>query len=70
MLELLKNNRQVLIEELTDTGDNDTASAIKARHNHQNKQKQIHDPTASHAHTVDIAQVEATDTPSRTEKDP
>ena len=66
----MKNNRQALIEELTDRGDNDTALTTKVRHNHQNKQKQNHDPTASHAHTVDIARAEATDTPSRIEKDP
>jgi hypothetical protein len=70
MLELLKNNRQALIEELTDKGNNDTASTTKASHNHQNKQKQNHDPITSHAHTVDIARAEATDTPSRIEKDP
>jgi hypothetical protein len=68
--EILKNNRQALIAGLADKGDNDTALTTQACHNHQNKQKQNHDPTTSHAHTADIARAEATDTPSRIEKDP
>ena len=64
MLEILKNNRRALTEILTDKGDNDTALTNISQQPHQNKQKQIHDPIASHAHTEDTARAEAKETPS------
>ena len=64
MLEILKNNRRALTEELTDKEDNDTALTNTSQQHHQNKQKQTHDPIASHAHTEDNARAEAKETPS------
>jgi hypothetical protein len=60
----LKNNQQALTEGLTDKEDNDTALTNISPQHHQNKQKQTHDPIASHAHTGDIARAEAKQTPS------
>lgn len=60
----MENNQQALTEGLTDKQDNDTVLTNISPKPHQNKQKHIHDPIASHVHTEDIARAEAKGTPS------
>jgi len=68
--EIAENNRRALIAGLTDKEDNDTALTNIAQQHHQNKQKQIHDPITSHAHTEDSARAETKDTSSLIVKSP
>jgi hypothetical protein len=68
--EISEGNQKALNEESLDTWGNDTALTTKAQNSPQNKLRQTHDPTASNAHTEDIALDVAKEILSLIEKSP